>query len=155
AGPDFSVAKVSGTTYLDGTPVPDEWLGTGMGFLDRDYYRDDEGSPLAAWLRQGLVSKILLAVYILVYIIQISTQNGSIPFPETLCLRGDRVLHGEVWRVLTYGFLHPIDSLLPLLFNIPLLYVVSREVEERLGHRRFLLFYLGAILAGGLAMLGA
>jgi membrane associated rhomboid family serine protease len=129
-----------------------------MGLLDRDYYRDEEGGPIANWFRHGLVTKILFAINCLAFILQIVTiprRGGPGPFTEFLALNGDRLLHGEAWRLITYCFLHPTDSLFPFLFNMPLLWVAGHALEERLGRERFLAFYLGSAVLGGLAMAGA
>ena len=133
-----------------------------MGLLDREYYREEEGGPLATWLRHGLCTKILVAVNILAFVIQIASQSQSaIPnsgvFADALTLIGDRVMHGEIFRLLTYAFLHSTDAngLLPFLFNVMLLWVIGREVEERLGAGPFVAFYLLAALTGGLALLAA
>jgi len=129
-----------------------------MGLLDRDYYRDDEGGPIAAWLRHGLATKVLVVVNAIAFLVQISTEAGSPnsgPFTEALGLVGDRVLRGEVWRLVTYGFLNSTAALAPFLVNLLLLWVAGHEAEERLGRQRFVAFYLFAAIAGGLAMAGA
>jgi membrane associated rhomboid family serine protease len=130
-----------------------------MGLLDREYYREEEGGPLAAWLRRGLCTKILVAVNILAFIIQIASQGraNSGPFAGALALIGDPVMQGEIWRLVTYSFLHATDGngLLPFLFNVTLLWVIGHEVEERLGVGPYAAFYLLAAAVGGLALLSA
>jgi membrane associated rhomboid family serine protease len=133
-----------------------------MGLLDRDYYRDEEGGPIANWFRQGLVTKILVAITSVGFVIQISSQGrfgGAVsgPFAEHLALSADKLFRGEAWRLVTYIFLNPTDrlGLLPFLFHLPLLWVAGHEVEERLGRQRFLAFYLASAIAGGFAMVGA
>jgi membrane associated rhomboid family serine protease len=145
----------AGTTERTGTA---EGWGTGMAFLDRDYYRDEGSGPLAMWLQRGLITKILVAVSILVYIVQINTDHlggGAGPVTEALSLIGLRVLHGEVWRLFTYSFLHTTSALLPFLVEIPLFWVIGHEVEEQLGRRRYGIFLVAASLAGALAVVGA
>src|SRR5262249_20613990 len=69
-------------------------------------------------------------------------------------LIGDRVLHGEVWRLLTYGFLHSTDNLLHIILNMYVLFLFGREMEEHYGPREFLAFYLVGLMAAGLVDLG-
>jgi rhomboid family protein len=128
-----------------------------MGLLDREYYRDEEGGPVSNWLRQGLCTKIIFALNVLFFVIQIASQDlaKKSPFTDLLALVGDSVMRGEIWRLITYAFLHPIDSLLPVLFNLCVLWVVGREVEERMGRGRYVAFYLMATLLSGLALVAA
>ncbi len=127
-----------------------------MGLLDREYYREEEGGPFAAWLRQGLITKILVALGILAYVIQVgSSKGGESAFTDSLALVGRNLAQGEFWRLLTYSFLHPTDSLFPFLFNLTVLWVVGRIVEERMGRTRYIAFYLLATMIGGLAMVAA
>lgn len=131
-----------------------------MGLLDREYYREEEGGPFAAWLRQGLVTKILVAIGTLAFIFQIISRNHAAETPggaftESLSLIGDRVVQGEFWRLISYAFVHPLDSLFPLLFNLTVLWVVGRAVEERMGRGRFITFYLLATVIGGVAVVAA
>jgi membrane associated rhomboid family serine protease len=134
-----------------------------MGLLDRDYYRDDEGGPIATWFRHGLVTKILVTIVFVCFIIQISTTahygaSVSGPFAQTLSLNADLTLRRfEAWRLVTYAFLSPTDKygLFPFLFNALLLWVAGHAVEERLGRERYLAFFFGSTILGGLAMVGA
>ncbi len=122
-----------------------------MAYLDRDYYRDEGSGPFLTWLRHGLVTKILVLVSILIYVLQIRVSLVT----EGLGLIGVRVVHGEVWRLFTFSFLHSTSSLLPFLIDIPLLWVVGHVVEERLGRAKYGVFLAAATLATGLAVVGA
>lgn len=61
------------------------------------------------------------------------------------------VLRLEVWRLITFQFLH--GSPLHLFFNMLGLWSFGRIVEEQLGGKRFLAFYLICGIAGGLMYL--
>ena len=61
------------------------------------------------------------------------------------------VLQGQVWRLLTYAFLHDSQSLWHILFNMLFLWWFGHEMEELYGAREFLTFYLVAAFCGGLA----
>lgn len=60
---------------------------------------------------------------------------------------------GQVWRLVTHAFCHDRHNLLHILFNMLFLYWFGREVEALYGPREFLLFYLCAAVAAGLAYL--
>jgi len=57
------------------------------------------------------------------------------------------------WQPITYQFLHDLQSIWHLLFNMLFLWVFGCAVEERLGRPGFLLFYLGGGVLAGLAHL--
>ncbi|MFZ9284309.1 MAG: rhomboid family intramembrane serine protease [Candidatus Nanopelagicales bacterium] len=58
-------------------------------------------------------------------------------------------LNGETWRLLTAGFLHA--SFLHLLFNMYVLWLLGSELEEILGHLKFISLYLIALIGGSTA----
>ncbi|MFZ2874742.1 MAG: rhomboid family intramembrane serine protease [Phycisphaerales bacterium] len=58
----------------------------------------------------------------------------------------------EVWRAVTFQFLHA--SITHLLFNMLGLYFFGSMVEQYLGSKRYLAFYLVCGIAGALAYLG-
>jgi len=60
-------------------------------------------------------------------------------------------LHGEYWRLFTYSLLHLTP--LHLASNLAALLWVGGIVERRLSRMSFVLTYVGAVLAGGLAIL--
>jgi len=61
---------------------------------------------------------------------------------------------GHLWTLLTYGFLHDTGNLLQVLGYLVAIYFVGREVLPILGTRRFVGFYLSALVVGGLAFTG-
>ena len=58
---------------------------------------------------------------------------------------------GELWRVLTAGFLHA--GLLHLLFNMYALYILGSMLEPAVGRLRFALIYFVSLLAGSFGAL--
>lgn len=67
---------------------------------------------------------------------------------EWLALDRSAVFKGQVWRVLTYEFLHDHGSPWHLFFNMLFLYMAGRKVGDFYGPRELLLFYL---VAGGIS----
>lgn len=75
---------------------------------------------------------------------------------DWLALSVPAVLSGRVWTLLTYGFLHDMDALSHILFNLLGLYFLGPQVERHFGRRVFLRFWLATIAGGGvLAFLAA
>ncbi len=132
-----------------------------MGIYDREYYRREGPSFLGSLASQGKACNWLLGLNILCFIIQMLTRPGpevASPgeagfFTDFLILDTARVLHGEVWRLLTYAFLHDPESIPHIVFNMLFLWWFGRQVEEMVGTREFVLFYLTAALLAGLAYL--
>jgi membrane associated rhomboid family serine protease len=124
-----------------------------MGVYDRDYYRSDRSGPWFGFSGRGQVVKWLIGVNVIVFIAQSMTLVGRTggPITEWLALDVDQVLHGQVWRLLTYAFLH--SSFNHIFWNMLFLYFFGRDVEEIYGSREFLAFYLMAALAGGVGFM--
>lgn len=73
---------------------------------------------------------------------------GSSSFPG---LSGEGVAHGQIWRLVTGGFLH--ENLLHIGFNMWVLYVLGMMLEPALGRVRFGVIYGVALLTGSLGAL--
>jgi membrane associated rhomboid family serine protease len=59
------------------------------------------------------------------------------------------VLQGQVWRVLTYAFLHSPWDVWHILFNMLFLWWFGTDVEDLYGPREFLAIYLVSAALGG------
>jgi membrane associated rhomboid family serine protease len=57
------------------------------------------------------------------------------------------------WQVVTYSFLHQLNFLPHLLLNMFALYMFGRSLEELWGPRRYIVYYLASVVAGGVAQL--
>lgn len=127
-----------------------------MGIYDRDYVRREGPSFLGSFVERGRVCRWLVGINIVVFIVQILTSphpadpDGSLGwFTDAFQLDADHVLHGQVWRLLTYAFLHDPYSVWHILFNMLFLWWFGSDVEDLYGPREFLIFYLTSAVAAG------
>src|SRR5262249_39604855 len=65
-----------------------------------------------------------------------------------------KLLHGQVWRLLTHAFCHERFGVFHILFNMLFLYWWGCTIESMYGTREFLAFYLTAAVVAGLAFVG-
>jgi membrane associated rhomboid family serine protease len=129
-----------------------------MGIYDRDYYRR-EGSGFLAFANRGAVCKWLIAINVGVFVLQTLTtpvvENhrpaGGSFVTDAFVLDRFEVYHGQVWRLLTYAFLH--FDIWHILFNMLFLWWFGSDMEDLLGPREFLAFYLMAAFLGGIGFM--
>ncbi len=115
---------------------------------DRDYMREPEN-------RTFRVSMALIWVLGGCFLIQsILTFYGRVPVVRDLGLSRLGIQHWEIWRLLSYQFLHEVPWPLHVISNALGLYFFGRIVEETTGIARFLIIYLVGGIVGGLAQLG-
>ena len=124
-----------------------------MGIYDRDYVRPHQEQyysvgggikgipPVVKWL---LI--INFSVYIIAMLIpdlgNFLYDYGTVwpeSFPKMV----------QVWRLITYQFLHDPSNIFHIVFNMMVLYFMGPFVERAWGSRAFLKFYLIAGAAGG------
>src|SRR4051794_31263524 len=113
-----------------------------MGIYDREYYRREGYSVLASFTERGRMCKWIIGITVAAFVIQMATtqhayvrdEDGVIvgvrqssPFTDALELNAPAVLHGEVWRLLTYAFLH--GGMMHILFNMLFLWWFGSDVE--------------------------
>jgi membrane associated rhomboid family serine protease len=133
-----------------------------MGIYDREYYRREGPSFLNAIGLHGQAIKWLIGINILLFIGQLLTRNVTAlpnllpgvnfrlgPVTDLLVLQTDLVMQGQVWRLLTYAFLHDPDGVYHILFNLLFLWWFGSDVEAIYGTKEFLAIYLVSALAGG------
>ena len=123
-----------------------------MGLESREYLRDDNeswrGQPAATPM--SIVTKIII-VTVAVWVVQLLTSDGrgDSPLIRWLALDSETLFQGQIWRILTYAFLHAQDDPLHLAFNMYLLFIMGRPVLQLTGSREFTWFYgVSAAFAG-------
>jgi membrane associated rhomboid family serine protease len=127
-----------------------------MGIYDREYYRREGPSIFASFTERGKVCKWIILANIIFFVLQLLTRPHAEALirsagwvTDTFWLDTDKVLHGQVWRLLSYAFLHDTNSLMHILFNMLFLWWFGTDVEDMYGPREFLAIYLSAAILGG------
>lgn len=140
-----------------------------MGIYDRDYGRD-EATPWDRMQNPRSITVTLIIVNVVVFFAQMLTRTPVLDplTQQPLIGPGGTRIHDSVviewlkvnadtlkqpwmwWQFITYGFVHDLNGIYHLLFNMIALYVFGRDVEHRLGRIEFLRFYFIALLAGGI-----
>jgi membrane associated rhomboid family serine protease len=111
------------------------------------YY--NRGSNYSGWLPPGvkwlLISNV--AVFLLTFF---AALQGSIFATRWFALVPYRVFPGlEIWRLVTYLFLHDTHGFGHILFNMLALWMFGKDIESAWGTERFLKFYfLCGVVAG-------
>lgn len=99
----------------------------------------------------GVVIPVLIALNVVVFAIT-AAQAGSVnvlirsELFRQLALYAPAVAAGQLWRLLTSGFLH--FGLLHLGVNMLALWIIGRDLETVLGRARFLAVYFVSLLGG-------
>src|SRR3954447_3726727 len=96
---------------------------------------------------QPVVTIALIAINVLVYFGG-STRAG---FTSDFGLYGPAVASGELYRLVTAGFLH--GGLLHIGFNMYILWFLGNLLEPALGHVRFAALYFASLLGGAFGAL--
>jgi len=102
--------------------------------------------PFTHW-----VKKIVLACAG-VYLLQAVSPTADRYLVAYFGLRGADVMHGMVWQLVTYSFLH--GGLWHLLLNMLTLWMFGSQEEQDWGSRRFLEYYLFCVIGAGLVTVG-
>lgn len=131
-----------------------------MGLWDRDYYRDEQDSLSQSSSGFSLKSMTwigrIVLVNVLLYFVDALFFGQSTPLMERMAVRPDTWVHPLTWwRFLTSGFAHDPHNVSHLVFNMLGLWMLGRRVEQRLGGREFLGFYLVAVVFGSLVWTAA
>ena len=77
------------------------------------------------------------------------------PIFDSLILQPSAVMHGAVWQLVTYLFLHSLGSIWHLLFNMLTLWMFGAPVEQTWGTRRFLQYYFICGVGAGICVVVA
>jgi membrane associated rhomboid family serine protease len=144
-----------------------------MGIYDRDYYRREGPSYIGSFMERGKVCKWLVIINVVCFMLQVFSpevspavqdDSGQTQFApqqkkqiltEVFDLDAQAVSEGQVWRLLTYAFLHDVGSFMHILFNMLFLWWFGTDVEDLYGPVEFLTFYLVSAVVGALAYVAA
>jgi membrane associated rhomboid family serine protease len=121
-----------------------------MGIQNRDYIREDRPGWRVPSTAPGC--KWLIIANVVIFVLQIATGGGrGSGLGNWLDLSPRDVLHGEVWRLVTYAFCHSPGDILHIVFNMLFVYWFGKTLEQMYGTREFVMFYFAAALVSGLA----
>ena len=95
--------------------------------------------------RVGKVTGTLIAINALVFLAE--TSSGGV-VGNLLQLNSDSWIAAP-WTLVTYGFAHA--DIVHIALNMYSLWIFGEALERALGQNKFLILYLGSVLAGGLA----
>jgi membrane associated rhomboid family serine protease len=106
--------------------------------------------------REPTLTYAFIAINVLVALADFLSRRSGIDFGGTSLVAAgavsrSEVADGEVWRLVTAGFLH--GGLLHLAFNMFALYVLGGLLEPAIGRLRFTLIYFVSLLAGSFGAL--
>jgi len=129
-----------------------------MGITSRDYYREEHRGGGPGWMSDAPSTRWIIVVTVITFVLQavLGTPRGRFPslIDEWFVLDPDAVLSGQVWRLLTYAFLHDRAGLLHIIMNMLILWWFGGTLERMYGSREFLWFYLTAAVVAGVGFLG-
>lgn len=98
-----------------------------------------------------VVVNVLIALNVLAFFVSFILTGGNFTILNMLnlgALNYYYVRGGEVWRLITSGFLH--GGILHLLFNMYSLYVIGTQIENFIGKKKFLIIYFFSMICAGL-----
>jgi rhomboid family protein len=100
--------------------------------------------------RFGSVVKLLIAVNVVVFFLQLFASASHLPYLEQyLALSADGIRRGFVWQFVTYMFLH--SGIWHILFNMLFLWFFGSEVEYFIGPKYFTrLYFMSGIFGAAL-----
>lgn len=96
-----------------------------------------------------LLIGINVAIYFLVLLLGVAHQYAGITaIYTTFALIPVDVVHGQVWQIITYSFLH--GGFFHILFNMLALWMFGAALDSYWGKRQFLEFYFFCVVGAGL-----
>jgi membrane associated rhomboid family serine protease len=120
-----------------------------MGIYDRDYYQYEQRSPgLHVGGNRMLVTNLVI-INAVIFLADILFLNGQLS--DRLALQSNLIEKPwRFWELVTYGFAHSSTNVIHILGNMFCLWFFGRDIEPIYGKKRFLGFYLTAIILSGL-----
>ena len=57
------------------------------------------------------------------------------------------------WQLVTYGFMHSQSTLMHIIFNMLMLWMFGRDLEQLMGPQRFFTYYMTCVIGAGIVQL--
>lgn len=98
-----------------------------------------------------VVTNVLIAINVIAFFVTFILTQGNFTVGNMLdlgALNYYYVRSGEVWRLISAGFLH--GGLMHLLFNMYTLYVIGTQIENFIGKKKYLIIYFFSMICAGL-----
>jgi membrane associated rhomboid family serine protease len=105
--------------------------------------------PVTAIVLGALVACFVVAGIVANFVPALREFLGFLP------VTASAVLQGQVWRLVTYAFVHDLSSPFHLLFNGLSIFFFGRELELRWGQGRSLVFLFTSVVVGGAFVVAA
>ncbi|WP_052668249.1 rhomboid family intramembrane serine protease [Nitriliruptor alkaliphilus] len=100
-------------------------------------------------LEVAQVTRVLVGALVVAFVATLGTARS--PVAEVAWLTTIQVGHGEVWRLVTSGFVH--SGVIHIGFNGYLLWLLGHQLEPRMGRARFITLYVGGLIGGSLGVI--
>ncbi|MFO1044978.1 MAG: rhomboid family intramembrane serine protease [Planctomycetaceae bacterium] len=113
-----------------------------MGFDDRDYSQEESWS--ASSQPDNVVTKWFVILTVIIFAmgaLTISGISGSSIVFESLSLKAPHVIHGQVWRLLTFAICHHPNDIFGIVFSLLIIWQIGSQLERMYGSREMLVFY--------------
>ena len=120
-------------SYYRSTPPRGGWSG------------DSSGLPIVTPVNRNLM--ILCGV---MFAVQLALRLAGVELSPYLGLVPVAVVHGWVWQLVTYMFLHA--NITHILFNLLAMWMFGGDVERHWGGRKYLLYWLVCGIGAGLCV---
>ncbi len=120
-----------------------------MGIYDRDYYRPQPRWGDKLGLPQQGFTKLLVCALAGIFILQVFSSPND-PFTGILGLDPGKVQGGEIWRLVSYGFVHDTRDPFHILMNGLVIWFFGLMLEGEIHQTKVAKIFLSAILFGGL-----
>ncbi len=124
-----------------------------MGIYDRDYgrYHYKDG-PQVRFAMPSITPVVmwLLIINVVVYLTSIMIPALGTLFTNMFSVFPvDLITIMQIWRLVTYQFLHDLTSVRHIFYNMLVLYFFGPMLERQWGSKKFLIFYLICGAMGG------
>ena len=126
-----------------------------MGFYNRHYMKDGSGSQSqGSALTMGLPKptpavKIIMLACVGMYVLQFIMPALGVSLEAVLGVTGKA--WWQIWRYISFQFLHDRGSLFHILLNMLGVYFLGTPLEQRFGTKKFTAFYLACGCFAGLS----